>query len=189
MICSLRLLLVTTIYSAALSAQTMGARDIGLLGTLSDKLIMWFDALSSSVDHIADKEDRQKLKKSLIALNKSIYSLEENGRGLSVVLQTKPLDEKGASKAVSTTRDALAEVGKQLHITGLSLRSQYQEGGADAEKLIADAMQRRAVFLGDVDAEILKHHISREIINASQFVLNGQRTASTTLAQVINKIH
>lgn len=119
MIRCLRLVLIAMMATAMLSAQNVGAKDISLLGTVSDKLIMWFDSLSTSVDHIADKEDRQKLKKALISLNKSIYSLEENGRRLRSTLQRTPLDESAATKAVASTRDALAELGRQLHATGL----------------------------------------------------------------------
>lgn len=50
-------------------------------------------------------------------------------------------------------------------------------------------MTRRDFYLTEVESEIAKHKISAETEFASESVLNGQRTASIALGQVIDKIH
>jgi hypothetical protein len=185
---SARVILIVATTFRAITAQDASSGDIGLLRTLSVQLVNWFDTLSQSVNHLADNEDQRKLKQSLIALNKTIYMLEESGGKLAVILQTKPLDEVAARKAVANTREATTAVGNQLHLTGLALRSQYRQGGADAEKLIADAMRRREVFLSDVDKAITDHRISDELIQGADVRLTSQRTASIALGQVIAKL-
>jgi hypothetical protein len=183
-----RFLAIASLLAGTLPAQTSDTRDIKLIRTVSDQLISWFESLSKSADQLADNEDEKRLKASFIALNKRIYSLEENGRTLLAKLGAKPLDQAAAQKAVADTRNALGELSKQLHITGLALRSQYRQGGADAEKLITDAMHRRDVFLGAAEAEIGTGHISHDLLQVGDSVLGTQRSASLSLIKVIDKM-
>jgi hypothetical protein len=100
--------------------------------------------------------------------------VETNGGNLVTILQTKPLDEPRARKAVADTRSAVTELQKQLHATGLALRNQYRAGGADAEKMIAEAIGQRSVWLSDVEAEIATHHISDKTIERGSSILGHQ---------------
>jgi hypothetical protein len=169
-------------------AQDAGVKDISLLGKLEYSLITWFDKLSQSVDQIADKEDQRNLKSSLKKLQGSIYEVETNGGTLVTILRTKPLDEPGARKSVADTRNAVMELQKQLHATGLDLRNQYRTGGADAEKMIAGAIGQRSVWLSDVEGEIAAHHISEKTIEEGSAILGHQRTASMAVYEVIEKM-
>jgi hypothetical protein len=133
-------------------------------------------------------QDQRNLKSSLKKLQASIYEVETNGRALVTVLQTNPLDERGARKAVADTRNAVKELQKQLHATGLALRNQYRSGGADAEKMIADAIGQRSLWLSDVENEIAARHISEKTIEEGGAILTHQRTASMAVNEVIEKL-
>jgi hypothetical protein len=134
-----RLTSVIFIATFSLTSFAQNAGDIGLLKKLNVQLIAWFNELSGSVNQLADKEDQQRLKKSFIKLKSSLYEVETNGRNLVITLERTPLDKSKAKTAVSDTRKALTDLQTQLHTTGLALRAQYRQGGADAEQMIANA--------------------------------------------------
>lgn len=168
--------------------QQVKSPSISVLKSVSDDLFLWINSLSNGANQLADKEDERRLKDSFKTLDKDIYSVEENGRKLVSRLEAKPLDQAAARTAVKDTGDALKTLKDQLHATGLALRSQYRQGGADTEKLISDAIDAREGFLADVQAEIASGHISDRVINAGRATLNIQRTASEALIQVIDKM-
>jgi hypothetical protein len=180
--------LIAGFIPTATGSQDANLKDLRLLGTLEDTLINWFEQLSQSADHIADKEDQRKLKQSLIHLQKSLYALESNGRELLTILETKPLDEQRARTAVSMTRASLTLLQKDLHASGLNLRNQYRAGGAKAEEQITDAVSKRALWLSDLDGEIANHQISTETIAAGRTRVQSQRTAGMVLGVVIEKL-
>jgi len=176
------------ILTSATPAQDVSAKDIGLLGQLEGSLITWFEQLSKSADQLADKEDQRRLRDSLKKLQAGIYEVETNGRNLLTMLQTKPLDKSGATKAVGDTRAAVIELKNELHETGLALRNQYRAGGAEAEQMIADAISQRSLWLSDVQREIDKGDIAADTIKRGKGILAHQATASGAVGEVIEKL-
>jgi hypothetical protein len=172
-------------------AQDISAKDIGLLAKIENTLITWFDQISKSADQIADKEDKRKLSTSLRQLQGSVYSVEEHGRDLVTTLEKKPLNQANAMKEVSDTRSALLELKNALHRFGLALRNlsnQYGSGGDDAEKMIAEAVDKRSIWLSDVESEIKSGHISDETVKQGRWILEHQRTASLAIDQLLGKL-
>jgi|GEM_PF-4061359 len=162
--------------------------EITVLKTLNRELMNWFYSLSSSFDALADSEDRRALRIRLVDLNKAIYDLESNGRYLRDAISRKPIVYEDVTRAISDTRAALNTVATRLHSVGLALRMEYRKGGADAERLVAEATSRRSLWLSDLEAAVANRNISPELVREGTDVLNMQGTASMVLSRVIDKL-
>jgi hypothetical protein len=169
-------------------AQSKTPAEISLLRTLNQQLMEWFNSLSSSFDSLADNEDRRALRSRLVDLNKAIYDLESNGRYLLYSIRRKPILYEDVTRAIRDTRTALETLRTGLRATGLSLRMEYRKGGADAERLIAEAMGHRSMWLSDLDSAIANRKITPELVAEGTNILNMQGTASMALSGVIEKL-
>jgi hypothetical protein len=115
----------------------------------------WFDSLIRSTNAIVASEDRRRLIDRLSTLSKAVYDLENNQQFLVDQLKrTRPGGQSAAQRAVTDTRNALADVIRQLHDCGLLLRQQYRTGGDQVEQSLSTITSARGIWLGDIEASI-----------------------------------
>ncbi len=175
-------------HPVALAAEFPKPSEVTLLRTLNRQLMDWFYSLSGSFDVLADSEDRRALRIRLVDLNKAVYDLESKGRSLRASISRKPVVYEDVTRSISDTRAALSTVANRLHSVGLSLRMEYRKGGAEAERLIAEATSRRSLWLSDLEAAVANRNISPQLVREGTDVLNMQGTASMALSEVIEKL-
>ena len=99
-----------------------------------------------------------------------------------------PVLYEDVTRAIRDSRNALGTVGTRLRATGLALRMEHRKGGAEAERLIAEATSRRTLWLSALEGAVASRSIGPELIREGAQILNMQGTASMALSGVIEKL-